>query len=122
MSTTMETPVKKQRGRPPAKATTSNTMDSEQQQPTSANKMVERRGRGIPLGSRASTTKVEGTPKSTKPTPAPTPDVRAQERAMEKQEYKAAMQKYLKDRLKQGKSKVKLDNSIRLLEAKMKAL
>jgi hypothetical protein len=41
---------------------------------------------------------------------------------MEKQEYKAAMQKYLKDRLKQGKSKVKLDNSIRLLEAKMKAL
>jgi hypothetical protein len=119
MTTITETPVETRRGRPrlsrasstkvdgpQAKTTTSNT--DEPIQPNGELKIAERRGRGRPrLKARTTEEIAEG---------------RNQERAKEKQEYKAEMQKYLKDRLKQGKAKVKLENSIKQLEAKMKAL
>ena len=73
----------------------------------------ERRGRGRP-------------PNSTKPKRALTGDEvaagRKQERELEKQEYKAEMQKYMKERLRQGKAKIKLEASIKLLEARMKTI
>ena len=105
MNTITETPVKKPRGRP-AKKTTSNMEVSEQPMPEL--KVAERKGRGRP---RLQT-----------PTAEEIAEGRKQERAKEKQEYKAQMQKYLKERLKQGKAGVKLQNSIKILEAKMKAL
>ena len=64
-------------------------------------------------------------PKLTKPG-KPTPDDIAKERKNErdtdKTHYKAEMQKYLKERLHQGKSKLKLDHAIKQLDAKIKAL
>ena len=114
MNTITETPVKKTRERP-AKKTTSNMEDSEQ--PMTELKVAERKGRGRPRLIRASSSK----PKRTL-TAEEIAEGRKQERAKEKQEYKAQMQKYLKERLKQGKAGVKLQNSIKILEAKMKAL
>lgn len=55
----------------------------------------------------------------------PTPDEIAakhkEERETEKLEYKAEMQRYLKERLRQGKAKVKLELAVKQLEAKIKA-
>jgi hypothetical protein len=119
MNTNTENPVKKLRGRPrqirasptkvdgpPARITPSIVDDSIP--PNAELKTEGRRGRGRPrLKPRTQSEIAEG---------------KKQDRAKEKQEYKAEMQKYLKDRLKQGKAKVKLENSIKQLEAKMKAL
>jgi hypothetical protein len=44
-----------------------------------------------------------------------------EEQELDKTKYKAEMQTYLKERLKQGKNKIKLDHSIKQLEAKIKA-
>ena len=137
MNTSIETPVKKQRGRP-AKKTPSN-MEDLKQPIINELKMTERRGRGRPRQNRASsttvdgppmnratTTKIDGTPKATEPkralTTKETVDWRKQERELEKQEYKANMQKYLKERLRQGKAKIKLEASIKQLEARLNAL
>ena len=46
-------------------------------------------------------------------------DIRIQEKDIE---YKAELQRYLKERLKQGKAGVKLNESIKKLEDKLKAL
>ena len=46
-------------------------------------------------------------------------DIRNQEKDIE---YKAELQRYLKERLKQGKAGVKLNESIKKLEDKLKAL
>ena len=46
-------------------------------------------------------------------------DIRNQEKDVE---YKAELQRYLKERLKQGKAGVKLNESIKKLEDKLKAL
>ncbi len=57
-----------------------------------------------------------------KPTPDDIAKERKNERDTDKTHYKAEMQKYLKERLKQGKSKLKLDHAIKQLDAKLKAL
>ena len=62
MNTSIETPVKKQRGRP-AKKTPSN-MEDLKQPIINELKMTERRGRGRPRQSRASSTTVDGPPMS----------------------------------------------------------
>ena len=124
MNTSIETPIKKQRGRP-AKKTTS-IMEDFKQPIINELKMTERRGRGRPPMSRATTTKIDGTPKAMEPkralTTKETVDWRKQERELEKQEYKVNMQKYLKERLRQGKAKIKLEASIKQLEARLNAL
>ncbi len=64
-------------------------------------------------------------PKVTKPgntNPDEIAKERKHERDADKTHYKAEMQKYLKERLKQGKSKIKLDHAIKQLDAKLKAL
>ncbi len=57
-----------------------------------------------------------------KPTPDDIAKERKNERDTDKTHYKAEMQKYLKERLHQGKSKLKLDHAIKHLDAKIKAL
>jgi hypothetical protein len=57
-----------------------------------------------------------------KPTPDATAEARKQEREVEKMEYKAEMHKYLKERLNQGKAKLRLENFIKHLESKIKSL
>ena len=121
MTSITETPVKKRRGRP-MKATAANMEGMEQPK----NELKTPRGRGRPRLSLASTTKDDVPPNTTKPKRARTANAiaagRKQEREQEKQEYKADMQKYMKERLRQGKAKIKLDASIKQLEARLKSL
>ncbi len=60
--------------------------------------------------------------KQGKPSPDDIAKERKNERDTDKTHYKAEMQKYLKERLHQGKSKLKLDHAIKQLDAKLKAL
>ena len=82
--------------------------------------------RGRPRLWRASSTNVEGAPNATKPVnskpPEQTESKAKQTKTAEKQRYKAEMQKYLRDRVRQGKAEIKLDASIKQLEAKIKAI
>ena len=123
MTSITETPVKKQRGRP-MKATAANMEGTEQ--PKKELKSQERRGRGRPRLSLASTTKDDVPPNTTKPKRTRTADAiatgRKQEREQEKQEYKTDMQKYMKERLRHGKAQIKLDASIKQLELRLKSL
>ena len=82
---------------------------------------------GKPRPNRASSVKVDG-PKlnrasTTKPKQLTATNKIAEARKQEKDmEYKAELQKYLKERLKQGKAAVKLQESIKQLEDKLKSL
>ena len=118
MTNITETPVKKQRGRP-MKATAANMEGMEQPK----NELKTPRGRGRPPLSLASATKGDVPPMKPKRalTANATAGGRKQEREQEKQEYKADMQKYMKERLRQGKAKIKLDASIKQLEARLKS-
>ncbi len=58
---------------------------------------------------------------TTKTTPEEIIAKHKEEQELEKANYKAEMQAYLKERLKQGKNKVKLEHAIKQLEAKIKA-
>ena len=86
------------------------------------NPVKQKRGRP-----RASLTKFDGPPESTKPKKITSnkraeAEARLLEREAEKREYKEDMQRYLKARLKQGKAKLKLEASIKQLEARLLAL
>ena len=82
--------------------------------------------RGRPRLSQASSTNVEGAPNATKPVNSKTPEhiesKVKQTKTAEKEKYKAEMQKYIKDKVRQGKAEIKLDASIKQLEAKIKAM
>ncbi len=57
----------------------------------------------------------------TKTTPEEIVAKHKEEHELDKTKYKTEMQAYLKERLKQGKNKLNLDNLIKQLEAKIKA-
>ncbi len=98
-TTTNEIPKKKPRGRPP-KVTTS-ISDLKQQ-------IIETEGQTKAKSKR-------------RPTPDEIAAKHKEERETEKLEYKAEMQRYLKERLRQDKAKVKLELAVKQLEAKIKA-
>ena len=102
-----ENPIKKRRGRPRLYRASSTNVDE-------------------PRLCRASSTLAEGATNATKPVSSKPPEqIEAkgkQTKTAEKQRYKAEMLKYIKERVRQGKVEIKLDASIKQLEAKIKAM
>ena len=117
------TPIKKRRGRP-AKVIASPDL---KQQTSTVSDAKERKVIGKSRASKVLSIGVDGgkiiKPSTTKSKQMKTTnnigDIRNQEKDVE---YKAELQIYLKERLKQGKAGVKLQASIKKLEDKLKSL
>jgi hypothetical protein len=117
-----DTPIKKQRGRPAKANTISTTLDEPSQsrdlsQSQASNSMeldkMERKMRAPRNINRTASTK------SKQLTASKIAEARKKENDTK---YKAELQTYLKERLKQGKAKVKLEATIKKLEDKLKSL
>jgi hypothetical protein len=117
-----DTPIKKQRGRPTKANTISTTLDEPSQsrdlsQSQASNSMeldkMERKMRAPRNINRTASTK------SKQLTASKIAEARKRENDTK---YKAELQTYLKERLKQGKAKVKLEATIKKLEDKLKSL
>ena len=116
-------PIKKRRGRP---AKVMEPPDLNQHTSTTTD-IKEKKMVGKPKASKILSIGADG-PKIIKPSTTKSKqmkttnkigDIRNQEKDVE---YKAELQRYLKERLKQGKAGVKLNESIKKLEDKLKAL
>jgi hypothetical protein len=117
-----DTPIKKPRGRPAKANTISTTLDEPSQsrdlsQSQASNSMeldkMERKMRAPRNINRTASTK------SKQLTASKIAEARKKENDTK---YKAELQTYLKERLKQGKAKVKLEATIKKLEDKLKSL
>jgi hypothetical protein len=117
-----DTPIKKQRGRPTKANTISTTLDEPSQsrdlsQSQASNSMeldkMERKMRAPRNINRTASTK------SKQLTASKIAEARKKENDTK---YKSELQTYLKERLKQGKAKVKLEATIKKLEDKLKSL